>query len=98
MIQARVREKFKGEEVIIPILSMIPTDMSFEFKRIQFPRPIVFRMFPCRKPSALIIFAPGNEPEKQRLTLNALIRGNTIQYQRDHNPSSKCFHTKYQLQ
>jgi ATP-dependent DNA helicase PIF1 len=29
--------KFKGEDVLFPRIPMIPTDMSFEFKRLQFP-------------------------------------------------------------
>ena len=28
---------FKGEDVLIPRILMIPTDMSFQFKRLQFP-------------------------------------------------------------
>ena len=28
---------FKGEAVLIPRIPMIPTDMSFQFKRLQFP-------------------------------------------------------------
>ncbi len=28
---------FKGEDVLIPWIPMIPTDMSFQFKRLQFP-------------------------------------------------------------
>lgn len=38
VIHARVlKGKFKGEEVLIPRIPMIPNDMPFEFKRIQFP-------------------------------------------------------------
>jgi ATP-dependent DNA helicase PIF1 len=29
--------KFKGEHVLFPRIPMIPTDMAFEFKRLQFP-------------------------------------------------------------
>jgi hypothetical protein len=29
--------KFKGEDVLLPRISMIPTDMLFEFKRLQYP-------------------------------------------------------------
>ncbi|GFY18003.1 ATP-dependent DNA helicase [Trichonephila clavipes] len=29
--------KFKGEDVLLPRIKMIPTDMPFEFKRLQFP-------------------------------------------------------------
>jgi ATP-dependent DNA helicase PIF1 len=28
--------KFKGEDVLLPRIPMIPTDMSLEFKRLQF--------------------------------------------------------------
>ena len=33
---------FKGEEVLIPRIPMIPTDMSFQFKRLQFPIRLAF--------------------------------------------------------
>ncbi|XP_062525690.1 ATP-dependent DNA helicase pif1 [Bombyx mori] len=36
--------KFKGEEVLIPRIPMIPTDMPFEFKRLQFPIRLAFAM------------------------------------------------------
>jgi hypothetical protein len=29
--------KFKVEDVLLQRITMIPTDMSFEFKRLQFP-------------------------------------------------------------
>jgi ATP-dependent DNA helicase PIF1 len=29
--------KFKGEDVLLPRIPMIPTDISFKFKRLQFP-------------------------------------------------------------
>jgi len=29
--------KFKGEDVLIPRIPMIPSDMPFKFKRLQFP-------------------------------------------------------------
>lgn len=32
--------KNKGEDVLIPRISMIPTDLSFNFKRLQFPVPV----------------------------------------------------------
>ena len=32
---------FKGEDVLIPRIPMIPTDMSFQFKRLQFPIRLV---------------------------------------------------------
>lgn len=45
VILARVlKGKFKSEEVLIPRISMIPTDMPFEFKRIQFPIRLAFAM------------------------------------------------------
>jgi hypothetical protein len=34
--------KFKGEDVLLPRISMIPTDMSFELKRLQFPVRLAF--------------------------------------------------------
>jgi hypothetical protein len=36
--------KFKGENVLWPRISMIPTDVSFEFKRLQFPVRLAFVM------------------------------------------------------
>jgi ATP-dependent DNA helicase PIF1 len=36
--------KFKGEDVLMPRIPMIPTDMSFEFKRLQFPVRLAFAM------------------------------------------------------
>ncbi|XP_074109278.1 ATP-dependent DNA helicase PIF1-like [Cotesia typhae] len=36
--------KFKDEDVLIPRIPMIPTDLSFQFKRIQFPVRLVFAM------------------------------------------------------
>jgi ATP-dependent DNA helicase PIF1 len=36
--------KFKGEDVLLPRNSMIPTDMPFEFKRLQFPVRLAFAM------------------------------------------------------
>jgi ATP-dependent DNA helicase PIF1 len=36
--------KFKGEDVLSPRIPMIPTDMSFEFKRLQFPVRLAFAM------------------------------------------------------
>ncbi|CAG9839206.1 unnamed protein product [Diabrotica balteata] len=36
--------KFKGKEVLIPRIPMIPTDMPFEFKRLQFPIRLAFAM------------------------------------------------------
>ncbi|GFX77454.1 ATP-dependent DNA helicase PIF1 [Trichonephila clavipes] len=36
--------KFKGEDVLLPRIPMIPTDMPFEFKRLQFPVRLAFAM------------------------------------------------------
>jgi ATP-dependent DNA helicase PIF1 len=36
--------KFKGEDVLLPRIPMIPTDMSFEFKRLQLPVRLAFAM------------------------------------------------------
>ena len=36
--------KYKGESVLIPRIPMIPTDMPFEFKRLQFPIRLAFAM------------------------------------------------------
>ncbi|GFT23505.1 ATP-dependent DNA helicase [Trichonephila clavipes] len=36
--------KFKGEDVLLPRILMIPTDMPFEFKRLQFPVRLAFAM------------------------------------------------------
>lgn len=32
-----LKGKYKGEDVLIPRISMIPNDMPFSFKRLQFP-------------------------------------------------------------
>jgi PIF1 helicase. len=37
-----LKRKFKDEEVLIPRIPMIPTDMPFKFKRIQFPIRVAF--------------------------------------------------------
>ena len=39
-----VEPKFKGEDVLLPRIPMIPTDMPFEFKRLQFPLRLAFAM------------------------------------------------------
>ncbi|KAF2885970.1 hypothetical protein ILUMI_20203, partial [Ignelater luminosus] len=39
-----LKGKFEGEEVLIPRIPMIPTDMPFEFKRLQFPIRLAFAM------------------------------------------------------
>ena len=36
--------KFKGEDVLLPRIPMIPTDMPFKFKRLQFPVRLAFAM------------------------------------------------------
>ncbi|GFW03636.1 ATP-dependent DNA helicase PIF6 [Trichonephila clavipes] len=36
--------KSKGEDVLLPRIPMIPTDMPFEFKRLQFPVRLAFAM------------------------------------------------------
>jgi ATP-dependent DNA helicase PIF1 len=36
--------KFKGEDVLLPRIPMIPTDISFEFKRLQYPVGLAFAM------------------------------------------------------
>ncbi|GFX88198.1 ATP-dependent DNA helicase [Trichonephila clavipes] len=36
--------KFKGEDVLLPRIPMIPTDMPLEFKRLQFPVRLAFAM------------------------------------------------------
>jgi PIF1 helicase. len=36
--------KFKGEDVLIPRIPLMPTDFSFEFKRVQFPVRLAFTM------------------------------------------------------
>ena len=33
---------FKSEDILLPWISMIPTDMSFQFKRLQFPIRLAF--------------------------------------------------------
>ena len=43
IIEAKIlTEPFKGEDVLIPRISMIQTDMSFQFKRLQFPIQLAF--------------------------------------------------------
>ncbi|GFV00106.1 ATP-dependent DNA helicase PIF6 [Trichonephila clavipes] len=36
--------KFKGEDVLLPRIPMIPIDMPFEFKRLPFPVRLAFAM------------------------------------------------------
>jgi ATP-dependent DNA helicase PIF1 len=35
---------FKGEDVLFPRIPMIPTDMPFDFKRLQLPVRLAFAM------------------------------------------------------
>jgi len=45
LIQATIiKGKFKGEEVLIPRIPIIPKDLLFQFKRIQFPLRLAFAM------------------------------------------------------
>lgn len=45
LIQATIlKGKFKGEEVLIPRISLISNDLPFEFKRLQFPVRLAFAM------------------------------------------------------
>ncbi len=37
-----IKAKYKGEDVLIPRIPMIPTDLPFDFKRLQFPVRLVF--------------------------------------------------------
>jgi ATP-dependent DNA helicase PIF1 len=36
--------RFKGEDVLLPRIPMIPTNMSFELKRLQIPVRLAFAM------------------------------------------------------
>jgi ATP-dependent DNA helicase PIF1 len=36
--------KFKGEDILLPRIPIIPTYMPFEFKRLQFPVRLAFAM------------------------------------------------------
>ncbi|CAG9839059.1 unnamed protein product [Diabrotica balteata] len=45
VIEATIlKGKYKGEEVFIPRIPMIPTDILFEFKRLQFSVRLAFAM------------------------------------------------------
>ncbi|KAL4153788.1 hypothetical protein QTP88_001621 [Uroleucon formosanum] len=45
VIEATIlKGKYKGEYVLIPCIPMIPTDVPFEFKRLQFPVRLAFAM------------------------------------------------------
>ncbi|KAK9872125.1 hypothetical protein WA026_016177 [Henosepilachna vigintioctopunctata] len=39
-----IKGKYKGEDVLIPRIPMIPTDLPFDFKRLQFPVRLAFSM------------------------------------------------------
>ncbi|CAK1599237.1 unnamed protein product [Parnassius mnemosyne] len=39
-----INGKYAGENVCIPRIPMIPTDLPFEFKRLQFPVRLAFAM------------------------------------------------------
>ena len=39
-----IKGKYKGEDVLIPRIPMIPTDLPFDFKRLQFPVRLTFAM------------------------------------------------------
>lgn len=41
---AILNQKFKGEDVLLPCIPTIPTDMPFEFERFQFPVQLVSAM------------------------------------------------------
>jgi hypothetical protein len=43
IIEATIlNEKFKGADILLPRIPMIPTDISFEFKRLQFAVRLAF--------------------------------------------------------
>ncbi|GFV94463.1 uncharacterized protein TNCV_3353001 [Trichonephila clavipes] len=43
LIEATILTRpFNGEDVLIPCIPMIPTDMPFQFKRLQFPIRLAF--------------------------------------------------------
>lgn len=45
IIEATIlKGKYKGEDVLIPRIPMIPNDMPFDFKRLQFPVRLAFAM------------------------------------------------------
>jgi ATP-dependent DNA helicase PIF1 len=45
IIEATIlNRKDKGEDVLLPRIPMIPTDMPFEFKRLQLPVRLAFAM------------------------------------------------------
>ncbi|CAI6359148.1 unnamed protein product [Macrosiphum euphorbiae] len=54
-----IKGNFKGEEVLIPRIPIIPRDLPFQFKRIQFPLYVASSR--VGKPSSLFIFAPENK-------------------------------------
>lgn len=45
VIEARILNgKFRGENILIPRIPIIPTDVPIQFKRIQFPIRLAFAM------------------------------------------------------
>jgi len=45
VIEATIlKGKYKGEDVLIPCIPMIPTNVPFEFKQLQFPLRLAFAM------------------------------------------------------
>ncbi|CAH2106309.1 unnamed protein product [Euphydryas editha] len=45
VIEATIlKGKYKGEEVLISHISIVPNDMPFDFKRLQFPVRLAFAM------------------------------------------------------
>jgi len=45
VIEATIlKGKYKGEDVLIPCISIIPTDVPFDFKRLQFSVRLAFAM------------------------------------------------------
>jgi len=49
--------KFKGEEILIPRIPMIPTDMPFELKRLQFPIRLAFAMTKSQVESLKVLWS-----------------------------------------
>jgi hypothetical protein len=85
--------KFKGVDVLLPRIPMIPTDMLFEFKRSQFPVRLAFAM--------TINKAQGQSPQVCGLNLEKsmllkwttvcglLTRWKTFRYIRLYTPEEK---------
>jgi hypothetical protein len=43
-VNKQIQIKIKGADVLLPPIPMVPTDMPFEFKRLQFPVQLAFAM------------------------------------------------------